>query len=162
MQSKTVIFGQRINGAVTLWVRRDTVFNLDGSIADDTVDDVGLVLTAEGVAPYMEGDAAGAFARANQAVRVMETFVVRAQGGTDPCETYRAQKGNGVAGNNMAFCASLTLDCSGGGGGGEEDLLKGMLGDTTRDAGGQLGVGSGAAGTFGSLQDPASPGNCVQ
>ncbi len=166
MQNKTVVFGQRLNGAVTLWVRRayDVLNNTDGAgnNIEDNASDIALVLTAEGVAPYSDGSSSMAFASANQATHIYEVSLLRAGSSTDPCEEYRAQVGNGVSGSGFAKCSNITLDCSGGAGGQESDLLGGAMGLTSRDEGGTLVHGSGAEGTFGSKQDPANPGKCVQ
>ena len=151
MQNKTVIFNQRLNGAVTLWVRRDTGIAMNGQISDDPADSA-LVLTAEGVAPYSDGSSALAFARANQAVRVVETYLLRALGGASPCESYRAQVGGGVSGSNFGVCTNVVLTCTGAAGSFETELLNTMLGDVSRDAGGTRAIGSGGKGTFASLQ----------
>ena len=153
MQNKTVIFGQRLNGAVTLWVRRAPFIltATDGAgnnIQDDTAD-TALMLTAEGVAPYSDGSSSLAFANANQATHVYEVALLRASDEADACEVYRAQAGNGVSGSGFAKCTSLRLGC-GGAGGQENDLLGSSLGLAARDEGGTLGHGSGAAGGFGS------------
>ncbi len=167
MQNKTVIFGQRLNGAVTIWVRRDFITNDDGNIIDDPAN-VAMVITAEGVAPYTDGSAATAFARANQAVRTVEAAVLRAEGGADPCESYRAQTGGGVSGSNFGSCTGLELECGAGAGGGqgEQDLLGDTVGDPARQAGGIAGESSGratgAAGTFASKQKAGAPGQCVE
>jgi hypothetical protein len=162
MQNRTVVLGQRLNGAVTLWVRRDTGVGNNGQILDQ-VPDNALVLTAEGVAPYTDGSSTLAFARANQAVRVVETYLLRSLGGssTTPCEAYRAQVGGGVSGSNFAVCNDIRLTCGGAAGTAEVALLKTMLGDVTRNAGGTLATGSGAAGTFGSLAGTGTDG-CVE
>lgn len=167
MQNRTVMFGQRLNGAVTLWVRRDTGIAMNGQILDATPDSA-LVLTAEGVAPYTDGASTLAFAQANQAVRVVETYLLRSLGGasSSPCEAYRAQVGGGVSGSNFAVCNDIVLTCPppGGtpqGGGAEDALLRSALGDITRDAGGTLSHGSGFTGTLGSLSG-TSPDGCVE
>jgi len=159
MQNKTVVLGQRLNGAVTIWVRRGSGVAVDGTIRDATPA-TGLILTAEGVAPYSDRDIASAFAQANQATRVLEVALLRALGGSSPCREY-GEKG-GVLGTNFSTCNRVNLDCGGGAGGKEDELLGGALGDAARAAGGTLGHGSGAAGTHASKQDPNNPGNCVQ
>jgi hypothetical protein len=165
MQHKTVIFGQRINGAVTIWVRRDVRISDNGSISDDPAD-VALIVTSEGIAPYGDGSAGTAFARANQAVRVVEAAVLRAEGGADPCETYRAQTGGGVSGSNFGTCTGGVLECGAGAGAGqtEQDLLGDTVGDQARQSGGTAGEdsgrASGAEGSFASKQ--TAPGQCVE
>jgi Tfp pilus assembly protein PilX len=168
MQNKTVLFGMRINGAVTVWVRRDFAVNANGTVEDDSAD-VAAIITAEGVAPYSDGSASLAFAQANQATRVVESAVLRASGGSDPCEAYRAQTGGGVAGTNFGVCTGITLECGAGAGAGqdEQSLLGDTLGDAVRQSGGvegeTLGRASGAEGSFGSLQKQTGPpGQCIE
>jgi Tfp pilus assembly protein PilX len=163
MENRTTIFGQRLNGAVTLWVRRFFGPNPDntGQISDGQPD-VLLILTAEGVAPYTDGDTS-AFARANQAVRVLEVTLLRSTvPGANPCDFYRAQVGNGPSGSNFGVCTDLEFDCGDPLADDGASLLRGRLGQVSRDAGGTGATGSGAVGTLASLQDPANPGNCVQ
>jgi Tfp pilus assembly protein PilX len=165
MQNKTVLFGQRLNGAATVWVRRDVIVGVDGFVRDDPAD-VALIITAEGIAPYTDGSSSMAFARANQAVRVIESAVLRAQGGSDPCEAYRAQTGGGVSGTNFGVCTGVTLECGAGAAAGEDeqDLLADSIGNATRQRrsteGEFLGRATGNEGTFGSLQQ--APGLCVE
>ena len=163
MQNKTVILGQRLNGAVTLWVRRgyDILTGMTaGNNIEDNSSEIALVMTAEGVAPYSDGSSSLAFANANQATHVYQVSLLRANNQTDPCEEYRAQVGNGVSGSGFAQCTNTSLDCTGGTGGQEVDLLGGAMGLSSRQEGGNLAHGSGATGTFGSKSDGA--GNCVQ
>jgi PilX N-terminal len=161
MENRTTILGQNLNGAVTLWVRRFFGPNTSGQIADG-LPDVTLILTAEGVAPYSGADSTTAFAQANQAVRVLEVVLLRSVvGGANPCDFYRAQVGNGPSGSNFGVCTDLDFDCGGGADDGAS-LLRGRLGQVSRDAGGTSATGSGEVGTLASLQDPDNPGNCVQ
>ena len=162
MQNKTVIFGQRLNGAVTLWVRRgyDILNNMTaGNNIEDNASEIALILTSEGVAPYSDGSASLAFATANQATHVYEVSLLRQADQSDPCETYRAQAGSGVSGSGFGPCGRTRLDCSGGGTGQEAALL-GPLDQGSRDAGGTLGHGSGQVGGMGSKNDGA--GQCIQ
>jgi hypothetical protein len=64
--------GQKLGGAVTLWIRRPLVSEDDGTVADDPDSDV-LILTAEGVAPYPG-------ARGNGARRLLEARLRRTVG----------------------------------------------------------------------------------
>ena len=70
-----------LNGAFTVWIRRATEFTTDGTrMVQDRADDDEFILTAEGVAPFHgqsagEAGAAGAFQRANRAVRFVENRV---------------------------------------------------------------------------------------
>ena len=127
-RTRPCIFGQRLNGAVTLWVRRgyDILNNMTaGNNIEDNASEIALILTSEGVAPFSDGSSSLAFATANQATHVYEVSLLRQADQTDPCETYRAQAGNGVSGSGFAVCGALRLDCTGGPTGQEADLLGG-------------------------------------
>jgi hypothetical protein len=102
---------QSLNGAFTLWVRRGVIYNTDGTIRDDQNDNV-LVLTAEGVAPYLGTQVGGNLARRNAAMRTLEVTLLRASG-SDTCESYRGQAGGGVSGSGFWNCGVM-----GGGTGG--------------------------------------------
>jgi hypothetical protein len=161
LQYKTTLLGQRLNGAVTVWIRRAIRINTDGGFQDDP-SPLAAVITAEGVAPYSDGSITSAFAQANRATHVLEVSLLRAPGSGTPCDAYRAQSGSGVSGSGFGVCGTLKLDCTGGAGGGESGLLSGALGDAARDEGGTLAIGSGQAGTLGSLETAAGSGTCVQ
>jgi hypothetical protein len=77
LQDQNIAFGQRLNGAFTLWVRRDLVFNAGGTLSDNPVGEA-LVMTAEGVAPY--AGPAGQFQRANRAIRRLESRITLREG----------------------------------------------------------------------------------
>ena len=170
MQNKTVIFGQRLNGAVTLWVRR--AFDIlttttAGNNIEDNASEIALILTSEGVAPYSDGSSTLAFASANQATRVFEVSLLRQADQSDPCESYRGQTGNGVSGSGFGACGTTRLDCNGGATGQEGALTGvggsgGALSQGARNAGGTQATGSGGEGQGYSKQDPANPGTCVQ
>jgi hypothetical protein len=160
LQNKTVLLGQNLNGAVTVWVRRGISIDNTGVLSDDP-SDIALVLTAEGSAPYQGADLANAFAQANRAVRTLEVSVMRllAPGAGSACEAYRAQAGNGVSGSGFSACNRVVIDC-GGSGGNETELLEGAMGGAARGVGGSHAHAAGGAGTMGSLTGPG--GSCVQ
>jgi hypothetical protein len=113
--------GQTINGAFTIWVRREVTADVTGAFADDQAQTpVNLVVTAEGVAPYP--GAANAFTRANQATRIIEQTYSLVVG--DPCQRQGTQEGAGPTGENFDSCSPLTAGVGGslsavfGGGGG--------------------------------------------
>ena len=155
--------GQRLNGAVTLWVRRDTGIAMNGQHHRGRLPEIALVLTAEGVAPYSDGSSTLAFARANQAMRVVETYLLRSLGGRRPPPA-RPTGPRSAAACRAATSRSATTSCSLAGARpvpSKTTCSATMLGDVTRDAGGALATGSGAAGTFGSLAG-AGAGGCVE
>jgi len=105
--------GQAINGAFSLWVRREIVVAADGRFSDDaSTPFTRVVLTVEGVAPYVGGPTA--FTRANQATRILEvplTLVSVAQG--NACAQMRGQEGAGPSGENFDSCSTLTAGAGG-------------------------------------------------
>jgi Tfp pilus assembly protein PilX len=96
-----------LNGAFTLWIRRDLSVGNDGKYQDSDRDDM-LIIVAEGVAPYQ--GAATSFTQARQATRVLETRlnVLLALVG-HPCESLSGQEGMGPSGDNYNPCAPLAL-----------------------------------------------------
>jgi hypothetical protein len=90
---------ERLNGAFTLWVRRPVIADAAaGQYKDNDATSDVLVLTAEGVAPYV-GPEAGTFSRVNGARRVIEVTVERVAG-ANPCSQRAGQVGGGPEGNN--------------------------------------------------------------
>lgn len=75
-QNVTTIYGQTLNGAFTLWVRRRLVASAvtPGNVGDNADSNL-LVLTSEGTAPYVGSQQANASVRASRAVRVLEADV---------------------------------------------------------------------------------------
>lgn len=100
-----------LNGAFTLWIRRDLMVGNDGKYQDSDRDDM-LLIVSEGVAPYT--GAATAFTAARQASRVLETRlnVLLATVG-HPCESLSGQEGMGPSGDNYNPCAPLALGAGG-------------------------------------------------
>jgi hypothetical protein len=98
-----------VNGAFTLWIRRDTVVNDDGSFSDSPADnDVALILTSEGSAPFTEETSGMAFAQQNRAVRTLQATLRRTLG--TPCGTRGGQVGGGPEGSNFSPCDPITGD----------------------------------------------------
>jgi hypothetical protein len=87
---------------------------------------------------------------------VVEAVVARAQGGVDPCESYRSQTGGGVSGSNLGSCTNTRCQDRG------DTLLDRSMGDSARDSGGSLSTGSGAAGTYDAKLDVGSASGCVE
>jgi hypothetical protein len=103
--------GQPLNGAFTIWVRRELVSDPAGSgkFWDDPANPVtNLVMTVEGVAPYT---AASNFTRANQARRVLEMTWTLLVG--QPCRQLGGQKGQGPTGENFDPCSTLSAGAAG-------------------------------------------------
>jgi len=101
-----------LNGACTIWVRRDTQVDNAGQYADSTRNDV-LTIVAEGVAPY--AGASTAFTRARQAVRILETrFNLGMASAGQPCRGIGGQEGLSAQGDNFNPCAPLTAGGSAG------------------------------------------------
>ena len=113
-QYRTTFFGDNLMGATTLWVRRPTWHNMNGTLTDlsDTIDPDGndvLILTAEGIAPYTGGVATLATSAASRAVQVVEV-VLRKQttANTDPCGTRSGQSGGSAEGAGFGGCDPIT------------------------------------------------------
>jgi hypothetical protein len=75
-EDTNIVFGQRLNGAFTLWVRRDLITSGAG-LTDNPVGE-SLVMTAEGSAPF--AGVPGAFQRANRAIRRLESRITLREG----------------------------------------------------------------------------------
>jgi hypothetical protein len=87
----TNVLGQDLKGTVTVWVKRDLVFNADGTFNDSLRNDI-MVVTAEGTAPFVgQGD----FQRANRAVRRLEARVTLQGGGGCQEDPLRQQSSTG-------------------------------------------------------------------
>jgi hypothetical protein len=108
-QYRSNIFGQDLNGAFTLWVRRPTLRRPDGFLGDYNDDNDTLVLVAEGVAPFNGGTAGTLFGQSNQAVQVVEAVLSRAPTvANSPCGTRSGQAGGGPEGANFSGCDPVT------------------------------------------------------
>jgi hypothetical protein len=124
-QYRSTIFGQDLNGAFTIWVRRPTARIRTGLLADHggaladplggapltELDNDTLILVAEGVAPFSGGGAGLAFGQANQSVQVVEAVLSRAGTTQDArCGSRAGQAGGGPEGANFAGCDPITGD----------------------------------------------------
>src|SRR2546422_8708843 len=113
-ENASTFLGQPLNGAFTIWVRRELVSNTNGTFQDDsTVPLTNLVVTVEGVAPY--AGASTAFSRTNQARRVLEMTWTLLTG--RPCRQLGGQKGQGPSGENFDPCSTLSEGAAGSLGG---------------------------------------------
>jgi Tfp pilus assembly protein PilX len=127
-QDVTQWAGRNLNGAFTLWIKRDVVpsgANLVDELPDPPAGaDTYAILTSEGVAPQANTVAGGTLAQA-RAVRVLQ--VKLSYGAvTRGCQAAEGQTGTTAGGANFGACAPLdtgSLDQAlGGGGGNRADL----------------------------------------
>ena len=113
-QYRSTLLGNNLMGATTLWVRRPTWHNMDGTLKDlsDTEDPDAndlLILTAEGIAPYTGGAATMGAAASNRAVQVVEVVLRRATTtATAPCGARSGQAGGGSEGAGFSGCDPIT------------------------------------------------------
>lgn len=98
-----------LNGSFTLWVRREVLFNTDGSFSDAPAgSDLTVVLTSEGSAPYAGENSNMSMAQTNRAIRVLEATLSRTL--SAPCGTRGGQVGGGPEGSNFSPCDPITGD----------------------------------------------------
>jgi hypothetical protein len=98
-----------LNGSFTLWVRREVLFNVDGSFSDAPAGtDTTLILTSEGTAPYVGEVSNLSLAQTNRAIRVLEATLSRTL--STPCGTRGGQVGGGPEGSNFSPCDPITGD----------------------------------------------------
>jgi hypothetical protein len=111
-QNVSTIYGQTLNGTFTLWVRRevepDPATETDMRDTPDVGDDVVVLLTSEGTAPYDRAMAGSQLAATNKAVALMEATLSRTL--TAPCGTRGGQVGGGPEGSNFSPCDPITGD----------------------------------------------------
>jgi hypothetical protein len=110
-QDVSQFMGTTLNGAFTLWVRRDTAVSATGEFSDNA-DNTTLVVTAEGIAPYTTQD--NAFARANQARRILEVGLTLLVNQGNRCQGLSGQEGVSPSGENFDPCSPLQASGVGG------------------------------------------------
>ncbi len=118
-ENVTAFLGQPINGAFSLWIRRDVLPVAGATTLQDEASNSALVLVSEGVAPTA-ANAAGVLTQAARAVRVLQVKLTR-QAITSGCQAAEGQMGTTASGANFGACAPLTggsIDAALGGGGG--------------------------------------------
>jgi hypothetical protein len=103
-QDVSEFMGRTVNGAFTLWVRRDILVSPTGDFSDNP-DDTALVVTAEGVAPYTSQN--NAFARAHQARRLLEVGYSLLVNQGNRCQGLSGQEGLAASGENFDPCSPL-------------------------------------------------------
>ncbi len=116
MQYMTRLFGEDLNGAVTIWIRRTTGLQNSGSAGEDIYQDTAngtngqpeLVLTAEGTAPFTGSQSANAAVSANRAVRLLEATVSQTATTTSLCSEFGGQTGGSAAGAGYGGCAPVS------------------------------------------------------
>ena len=94
-----------LNGAFTLWVRRDLTETSTGLLTDDP-DPSHVVVTAEGIAPFTSQN--NAFAQTNQARRILEVGLSLLMNQGNRCQGLAGQEGLGASGENFDPCSPLT------------------------------------------------------
>ena len=107
--------GTTLNGAFTIWVRRDLTVSLTGEFSDNT-DNTALVVTAEGIAPYVSNNlsiggsaqAGRAFVRSNQSRRILEVGYALLVNQGQRCQGLSGQEGLGPSGENFDPCSPLS------------------------------------------------------
>ena len=110
-----------LNGAFTVWIRRNVQVSNGGTYKDDASNELGTIV-AEGVAPYTGPGTA--FTQSRQAVRVLEVqLALGLESLGDPCLGAQAgQEGGSPMGENFNPCAPITA--------GAEGSLAGAFGGT--------------------------------
>jgi Tfp pilus assembly protein PilX len=91
--------GVTLNGAFTIWVRRNVLVDSSGNYTDDPSNTI-LVLTAEGSAPRLAFDT-------GSAVRVLQVRLTRGAQGAATCQAAEGQTGTASSGANFGACAQL-------------------------------------------------------
>jgi Tfp pilus assembly protein PilX len=108
-QYKNVVFGQPLNGAFTLWVRRPVAVRMDGLIEDYSASDDVLILVSEGVAPFVGSSITSNAGAARKAVQVIEVTLSReSASGASACGARGGQAGGGPLGAGFDPCTNLT------------------------------------------------------
>ncbi|HUL80332.1 MAG TPA: PilX N-terminal domain-containing pilus assembly protein [Vicinamibacteria bacterium] len=108
LQDISQFMGASVNGAFTIWVRRDAPVATSGANLgqfSDATSDQSLVVTAEGIAPYLTQTSA--FARANQAKRILEVSYMLLIGQGTRCQGLAGQQGLSASGENFDPCSPL-------------------------------------------------------
>jgi hypothetical protein len=101
-------FGQNLNGSFTLWVRRPLNYRGDTRLEDYSADNANLILVAEGVAPFTEGNITTSFGAANRAVQVIEVTLFRTTTTTpSTCGFRSGQVGGSPLGAGFGGCDVL-------------------------------------------------------
>ncbi|HXK12085.1 MAG TPA: PilX N-terminal domain-containing pilus assembly protein [Vicinamibacteria bacterium] len=106
LQNVSQFMGQAVNGAFTIWLRRDVTVATQGATSGqftDSSDNTAAIVTVEGIAPFLSQ--ASAFARANQASRIIEIALLVGVG--PRCQGLAGQEGLAPSGENFDPCSPL-------------------------------------------------------
>jgi hypothetical protein len=104
-QDVSTYMASTLNGAFTIWVRRELAVSPQGMFSDNA-DNTTLVVTAEGIAPYQSQT--DNIARANQARRTLEVSLSLLVNQGNRCQGLAGQEGLGPSGDNFDPCSPLT------------------------------------------------------
>ena len=98
--------GTTLNGAFTIWVRRDLAVSPTGEFSDNT-DNTALVVTAEGIAPYTRRRPTPSPAPTRRAGSSRSAYSLLVNQG-NRCQGLSGQEGLGPSGENFDPCSPLT------------------------------------------------------
>jgi hypothetical protein len=104
-QDTSSYMSSTLNGAFTIWVRREVLTSNQGMFSDNA-DNTVLVVTSEGIAPYQ--NQTNNIARANQARRTLELSLSLLVNQGNRCQGLAGQEGLGPSGDNFDPCSPLT------------------------------------------------------
>ena len=110
-QDVSQFMGTTLNGAFTIWVKRELQIDPDGRFSDNDSNTV-LTVTAEGIAPFISQGSA--FARSNQSVRVLEVGYSLLVDEGKKCTGLSGQEGLGPSGENFNPCVLTNLASAAG------------------------------------------------
>ncbi len=105
-QGVSQFMGTRLNGAFTVWVRRELKVDAQGNLSEQPADNFSAVVTSEGIAPFLSD--ASAFNRANQARHVVEASYALLVNRGQRCQGLVGQAGGAPSGENFDPCSPLT------------------------------------------------------
>jgi hypothetical protein len=110
--NQTTFGGANLNGAFTIWIRRDVTPNSVTGQFSDTTDSTVAIITAEGVAPYTQESLTTAavtnFTQANKATRILETGLgLVTQSQSSRCQGLAGQEGLAPSGENFDPCSPM-------------------------------------------------------
>lgn len=107
-QDVSAYMQSQLNGAFTIWVRRETQVGAPCGAAGKFCDDkssFNVVVTAEGIAPF--SSQTGVFEQTNQARRTLEMSLTLLVNQGNRCQGLAGQEGLGATGENFDPCSPL-------------------------------------------------------